>query len=100
MILFCNILCVCVSFVFDCKTNGACLTYVGTKSYFNLVFKSNVGSVKLWDSLGFQRVSTLENAARLEGLEDGELDTAYGYRYDLEKLPDDYLGIGPAPHRK
>jgi len=69
-------------------------------SYFNLVFKSNVGSVKLWDSLGFQRVSTLENAARLEGLEDGELDTAYGYRYDLEKLPDDYLGIGPAPHRK
>lgn len=60
-------------------------------SYFNLVFKSNVGSVKLWESLGFQRVATLEDAAALEGLEDGELDTAYGYRYDLTKLPEDHL---------
>ena len=60
-------------------------------SYFNLVFKSNQGSVHLWESLGFKRVATLENAARLEGLEEGELDTAYGYRYDLETLPDDYL---------
>ncbi len=65
-------------------------------SYFNLVFKSNVGSVKLWESLGFKRVATLENAAALEGLEEGELDTAYGYRYDLEELPADYLGIPPA----
>lgn len=62
-------------------------------SYFNLVFKSNMGSVHLWESLGFERVATLENAARLEGLDEGELDTAYGYRYDLEKLPEDYLGI-------
>jgi len=60
-------------------------------SYFNLVFKSNHGSVYLWESLGFQRVATLENAARLEGLGEDELDTAYGYRYDLEKLPEDYL---------
>lgn len=62
-------------------------------SYFNLVFKSNVGSVKLWESLGFQRVATLEKAARLEGLDEGYLDTAYGYRYDLETLPEDYLGL-------
>jgi GNAT superfamily N-acetyltransferase len=68
-------------------------------SYFNLVFKSNVGSVKLWESLGFERVTVLEKAARLEGLEEGELDTAYGYRYDLEKLPEDYLGVEVAPHR-
>ena len=61
------------------------------QSYFNLVFKSNQGSVHLWESLGFQRVTTLENAARLEGLEEGELDTAYGYRFDLQTLPDDYL---------
>ncbi|KAL7539770.1 hypothetical protein ACHAXR_009581 [Thalassiosira sp. AJA248-18] len=67
-------------------------------SYFNLVFESNVGSVKLWESLGFERVATLENAARLEGLDDGKLDTAFGYRYDLEKLPEDYLGIGNASH--
>ena len=62
-------------------------------SYFNLVFKSNVGSVKLWESLGFRRVATLEKAARLEGLDEGYLDTAYGYRYDLETLPEDYLGL-------
>lgn len=42
----------------------------------------------------------LEKAARLEGLKDGELDTAYGYRYDLEKLPEDYLGIEAASHRR
>mmetsp|Transcript_9920 Transcript_9920/g.22276 ORF Transcript_9920/g.22276 Transcript_9920/m.22276 type:complete len:126 (-) Transcript_9920:80-457(-) len=60
-------------------------------SYFNLVFKSNKESIELWESLGFQRVATLENAARLKGLGDGELDTAFGYRYDLEKLLDDHL---------
>jgi RimJ/RimL family protein N-acetyltransferase len=58
-------------------------------SYFNLVFKSNEASVALWESLGFERVAILEKAARLEG-EEG-LDTAYGYRFDLESLEDDYL---------
>jgi len=58
-------------------------------SYFNLVFKSNVASIKLWESLGFQRVAELEKAADLSGV-DG-LDTAYGYRFDLESLPLDYV---------
>ena len=63
---------------------------LGYKSaYFNLVFKSNKASIALWESLGFERVAVLEKAARLEGVEG--LDTAYGYRYDLETLPDDYL---------
>ena len=57
-------------------------------SYFNLVFKSNVASVRLWESLGFERVAVLENAADLIAV-DG-LDTAYGYRFDLESLPHDY----------
>ena len=57
-------------------------------SYFNLVFKSNEASVGLWESLNFERVATLENAAKLEGV-DG-LDTAYGYRFDLEKLSEDF----------
>lgn len=57
-------------------------------SYFNLVFKSNAASVRLWESLGFERVAVLENAADLSGV-DG-LDTAYGYRFDLEALPSDY----------
>ena len=62
-------------------------------SYFNLVFKSNEASVNLWESLGFERVAVLENAADLEGV-DG-LDTAYGYRYNLEKVPSDYQILNP-----
>jgi RimJ/RimL family protein N-acetyltransferase len=58
-------------------------------SYFNLVFKSNGPSVKLWESLGFDRVAVLEEAARLKGIEG--LDTAYGYRFDLTSLPGNYL---------
>ena len=58
-------------------------------SYFNLVFKSNIASVSLWESLGFERVAVLEKAADLKGVEG--LDTAYGYRYDLEKLDEKYL---------
>eukprot|EP00568_Trieres_chinensis_P003326 CAMPEP_0183297472 /NCGR_PEP_ID=MMETSP0160_2-20130417/4763_1 /TAXON_ID=2839 ORGANISM="Odontella Sinensis, Strain Grunow 1884" /NCGR_SAMPLE_ID=MMETSP0160_2 /ASSEMBLY_ACC=CAM_ASM_000250 /LENGTH=293 /DNA_ID=CAMNT_0025459303 /DNA_START=56 /DNA_END=938 /DNA_ORIENTATION=- len=57
-------------------------------SYFNLVFKSNPASVALWESLGFERVAVLERAARLKGVEG--LDTAYGYRFDLESLDDDF----------
>ena len=38
-----------------------------TYSVFNLVFVSNIGSVKIWDSLGFERVGLIKNAARLKG---------------------------------
>jgi GNAT superfamily N-acetyltransferase len=63
---------------------------LGYKSaYFNLVFQSNQASVALWESLGFERVAVLEKAVDLKGI-DG-LDTAYGYRFDLETLADDYL---------
>lgn len=57
-------------------------------AYFNLVFKSNVPSIMLWESLGFSRVAVLENAANLIGV-DG-LDDAYGYRYDLDRLPEGF----------
>ena len=63
---------------------------LGYKSaYFNLVFESNRASVNLWESLGFQRTAVLEKAAALKGMEG--LDTAFGYRYDLEALPEDYF---------
>ena len=63
---------------------------LGYKSaYFNLVFESNQASVNLWESLGFKRVAILEKAASLKGIEG--LDTAFGYRYDLETLPEDYF---------
>lgn len=57
-------------------------------SYFNLVFESNVASVRLWESLGFERVAVLKDAAQLKGV-DG-LDTAFGYRYDLTELSHDF----------
>jgi len=57
-------------------------------SYFNLVFESNVASVRLWESLGFERVAVLKDAAQLKGV-DG-LDTAFGYRYDLTQLSHDF----------
>jgi len=60
-------------------------------SYFNLVFKSNTASVALWESLGFERVAVLEKAARLKGIEG--LDTAYGYRFDLETLNNNHKRI-------
>jgi RimJ/RimL family protein N-acetyltransferase len=61
-------------------------------SYFNLVFANNVASVRLWESLGFERVAVLPKAARTEGCADeGGLETAYGYWYDLDALPPDYL---------
>lgn len=69
-----------------------CAKNLGFKSaYFNLVFESNHVSVRLWESLGFKRVAVLEEAANLKGLD--YLDTAYGYRYDLTKLPDNYLEL-------
>ena len=35
-------------------------------SYFNLVFASNEESIRLWDGLGFQRVSLLKKCAKLK----------------------------------
>mmetsp|Transcript_7865 Transcript_7865/g.8663 ORF Transcript_7865/g.8663 Transcript_7865/m.8663 type:complete len:277 (+) Transcript_7865:84-914(+) len=58
-------------------------------SYFNLVFKSNDASVRLWEKLGFERIATLESAAELNGVEG--LDTAYGYRFDLDSLNKDFV---------
>jgi RimJ/RimL family protein N-acetyltransferase len=66
-------------------------------SYFNLVFASNTFSIRLWENLGMERVATIPNAARLVGMpvvdpttNETQLDTAYGYYYDLETLPDGY----------
>lgn len=51
-------------------------------SLFNLVFASNVASVKLWEKLGFTRLATLPKVATLNS---GETD-AYQYYYDLDSL--------------
>jgi GNAT superfamily N-acetyltransferase len=39
-------------------------------SMFNLVFISNIASVKIWDNLGFQRLGILPGAGKLKGYSD------------------------------
>lgn len=48
---------------------------------FNLVFTSNIASIKLWDSLGFTRLALLPKVGRLRV---GEYD-AVQYYYDLQR---------------
>ena len=48
---------------------------------------------QLCESLGFERVAVLENAADIESVD--RLDTAYGYRYNLEGVD----GISKKCHR-
>ncbi|KAF9296353.1 hypothetical protein BGZ88_000059 [Linnemannia elongata] len=62
-------------------------------SMFNLVFESNVASVKLWRRLGFKEIGRVPNAGRLRG--QGELggDAKEGYvdaiqfYWDFESMP-------------
>ena len=53
-------------------------------SFFNLVFASTEASVRLWESLGFQRVGVVPNAGRLKGFPN--LVDAFQYHYDFESL--------------
>lgn len=38
-----------------------------TYSVFNLVFETNVASVKIWERLGFEKIGRIKGAARLRG---------------------------------
>ncbi|GAA5914392.1 hypothetical protein JCM6882_008220 [Rhodosporidiobolus microsporus] len=52
-------------------------------SVFNLVYVSNVASVKIWDSLGFKRAGLIPGAGKLEG-EEEHVD-AIVFHYDFTK---------------
>ncbi|KAJ3330819.1 hypothetical protein HDU76_004787 [Blyttiomyces sp. JEL0837] len=52
-------------------------------SMFNLVFESNVGSVQLWRSCGFQEIGRVPKAGRLKGQE--KLVDAIMFYYDFTK---------------
>ncbi|PRT56508.1 L-azetidine-2-carboxylic acid acetyltransferase [Wickerhamiella sorbophila] len=41
-----------------------------TYSMFNMVFVTNVGSVKIWDKLGFDRIGLIPKAAKLKGYDE------------------------------
>lgn len=41
---------------------------------FNLVYVSNTASLRIWDSLGFERAGLIPNAGRLKSKEKGGQD--------------------------
>lgn len=58
-------------------------------AYLDVIFESNTASVRLWESLGFQKCKEIPNAARINGV--GHLDTILGYYIDLENdVPPDF----------
>jgi len=48
---------------------------------FNLVFATNVASIRLWEKLGFERVGVVKGAGSLKGYT--ELVDAYIYGYQF-----------------
>lgn len=50
-------------------------------SVFNLVFETNVASLKIWDSLGFERIGYVKNVAVLKGMD--KLVGAHMFGYDF-----------------
>lgn len=54
-------------------------------SIFNLVFVSNVPSVRLWEKLGFSKIALLPKVARLKGSKTEFID-AYQFYYDLTSM--------------
>ncbi|VEU23751.1 DEKNAAC104862 [Brettanomyces naardenensis] len=53
-------------------------------SVFNLVFETNQASVKIWDSLGFDRIGRIPRAGNLKGL--GYVDAImFGYDFTKEQ---------------
>lgn len=50
-------------------------------SVFNLVYETNVASLKIWDSLGFERIGYVKNVAMLKG--ESSLVGAHIYGKDL-----------------
>lgn len=57
------------------------LGYVG--SIFNLVYQTNVNSLRIWDNLGFERVGRIPKAGKLRDTE-GYVD-AIVFWYDFTK---------------
>ncbi|QPG72968.1 hypothetical protein FOA43_000272 [Brettanomyces nanus] len=52
-------------------------------SVFNLVYATNVASLKIWDDLGFQRIGRIPNAGQMKG--QGYVDAImFGYNSDTD----------------
>lgn len=55
-------------------------------SVFNLVFETNVASLRIWDSLGFERIGYVKNVAVLKG--EDRFVGAHVYGKDLVEIPE------------
>jgi RimJ/RimL family protein N-acetyltransferase len=53
-------------------------------SIFNLVFATNVASIRLWDKLGFERVGIVKGAGMLKGYTELVDAYIYGYQFSQE----------------
>jgi L-glutamate-5-semialdehyde N-acetyltransferase len=56
-------------------------------SIFNLVFATNIASIRLWEKLGFERVGVVKGAGRLKGHTDLVDAYIYGYQFSEESVP-------------
>lgn len=56
-----------------------------TYSVFNLVFESNVASIKIWDSLGFKRIGLVPEAGNLKGFDEPQNAIIFGKKLVLEE---------------
>jgi L-glutamate-5-semialdehyde N-acetyltransferase len=52
-----------------------------TSSIFNLVFETNVASIRLWEKLGFERIGIIKGAGRLKGYTKAVDAYIYGYQF-------------------
>ena len=58
------------------------------RSQFNLVFKTNIASMRLWDALGFERIGVVKEAGRLRGYDYYVDAVIYGYDFTRQKIVD------------
>jgi L-glutamate-5-semialdehyde N-acetyltransferase len=61
-------------------------------SIFNLVFATNVASIRLWEKLGFERVGIVKGAGSLKGYTELVDAYIYGYQFLEESAAEDCVG--------
>lgn len=55
-----------------------------SSSVFNLVFATNIASIRLWEKLGFERIGIVRGAGRLKGHTEPVDAYIYGYQFQEE----------------
>src|SRR6266496_496327 len=61
-------------------------------SIFNLVFATNIASIRLWEKLGFERVGIVKGAGNLKGYTELIDAYIYGYQFSERSVAEDGVG--------